>query len=64
MSFENYTAKNILVVVNGNKAIIHIDQKKILMDHSGISIVYKVAMPLKRKHDMTTIYYKHSFQNE
>jgi len=42
MSFENCTAKKILVVVNGNKAIIYNDQKKILMDHSGISIVYKV----------------------
>jgi len=45
MSFENCTAKNILVVVNGNKAIIHNDQKKILMEiSSGISIVYKVGL--------------------
>jgi len=39
MSFENY--KNNLVVVKSNKAIVHNDQKKILMDHSGISMVYK-----------------------
>lgn len=47
-----------MVVIKGNKEIVHNDQKKISTDHSGISIVYAVCTMYQchsnEKHDVTS----------